>query len=87
MFVRKGHTPLILDVRAPVTRDMGLDPGSKPAKLNILETVHWLAYKPSCSLATLLSDLAAYGDSGPPQCTLTTGGTLGWSGAMSGQSR
>jgi hypothetical protein len=28
-----------------------------------------LGYKPSYSLATLLSELAAYGDRGPPQLT------------------
>jgi hypothetical protein len=28
--------------------------------------VRWLGYKPSYSLANLLSELAAYGDSGPP---------------------
>ena len=45
----------------------GLDPTLKPTKLDISETVRWLGYKPSYSLATLLSDLATYGDSGPPQ--------------------
>ncbi len=45
----------------------GLDPALKPTKLDISETVRWLAYKPSYSLASLLSELAAYGDSGPPQ--------------------
>jgi nucleoside-diphosphate-sugar epimerase len=47
----------------------GLDPAFKPTKLDISETVRWLGYKPSYSLATLLSELAAYGDSGPPQLT------------------
>ena len=47
----------------------GLDPAVKPTKLDISETVRWLGYKPSYSLANLLSDLAAYGDSGPPQLT------------------
>ena len=47
----------------------GLDPASKPTRLDISETVRWLGYKPSYSLATLLSALAAYGDSGPPQLT------------------
>jgi nucleoside-diphosphate-sugar epimerase len=47
----------------------GLDPASKPTRLDISETVRWLGYKPSYSLATLLSELAAYGDSGPPQLT------------------
>jgi len=44
----------------------GLDPAQKPTKLDISETIRWLGYKPSYSLATLLSELAAYGDSGPP---------------------
>jgi hypothetical protein len=47
----------------------GLDPALKPTKLGISETVRWLGYKPSYSLAILLSALAAYGDSGPPQLT------------------
>jgi len=47
----------------------GLDPGLKPTKLDISETVRWLGYRPSYSLANLLSELAAYGDSGPPQRT------------------
>jgi nucleoside-diphosphate-sugar epimerase len=45
----------------------GLDPAAKPTRLDISETVRWLGYKPSYSLASLLSELAAYGDSGPPQ--------------------
>jgi nucleoside-diphosphate-sugar epimerase len=44
----------------------GLDPASKPTKLDISETVRWLDYKPTYSLANLLSELAAFGDSGPP---------------------
>lgn len=47
----------------------GLDPAVKPTKLDISETVRWLGYKPSYSLASLLSELAAYGDSGPPRLT------------------
>jgi len=47
----------------------GLDPALKPTKLDISETVRWLGYKPSYSLASLLSELATYGDSGPPQLT------------------
>jgi nucleoside-diphosphate-sugar epimerase len=47
----------------------GLDPAVKPTKLDISETVRWLGYKPSYSLANLLSELAAYGDSGPPLLT------------------
>ncbi len=45
----------------------GLDPALKPTRLDISETVRWLGYKPSYSLANLISELAAYGDSGPPQ--------------------
>jgi nucleoside-diphosphate-sugar epimerase len=47
----------------------GLDPTLRPTKLDISETVRWLGYKPSYSLASLLSELAAYGDRGPPQLT------------------
>jgi nucleoside-diphosphate-sugar epimerase len=47
----------------------GLDPAVKPTKLDISETVRWLGYKPLYSLANLLSELAAYGESGPPQLT------------------
>lgn len=70
-----------------LTLSYGLDSGSKPTKLDISETVRWLGYRPSYSLASLLSDLAAYGDSGPPQFTLTTGSPFGSLGAASGQSR
>ncbi len=45
----------------------GFDPALKPTRLDISETVRWLGYKPSYSLASLLSELAAYGDRGPPQ--------------------
>jgi nucleoside-diphosphate-sugar epimerase len=45
----------------------GLDPALKPTRLDISETVRWLGYKPSYSLANLVSELSAYGDSGPPQ--------------------
>jgi nucleoside-diphosphate-sugar epimerase len=45
----------------------GLDPALKPIKLDISDTVRWLGYKPSYSLARLLSELAAYGDRGPPR--------------------
>ena len=45
----------------------GLDPALKPNKLDISETARWLGYKPSYSLANLLSELAAYGDTGPPR--------------------
>ena len=44
----------------------GLDPALKPTRLDIADTVRWLGYKPTYSLANLLSELAAYGDSGPP---------------------
>ena len=47
----------------------GLDAALKPTKLDISETVRWLGYTPSYSLASLLSELAAYGDSGPPRRT------------------
>jgi hypothetical protein len=42
------------------------DPPLKPIRLNISETVRWLGYKPAYSLANLLTELAAFGDSGPP---------------------
>ena len=45
----------------------GLDPAVKPTRLDISETVRGLGYKPSYSLASLLAELAAYGDSGPPR--------------------
>ena len=45
----------------------GLDPALKPTRLDITETVRWLGYEPSYSLGTLLSELAAYGDRGPPE--------------------
>jgi nucleoside-diphosphate-sugar epimerase len=45
----------------------GLDPTVKPTKLDISQTARWLGYKPSYSLASLLLELAAYGDGGPPQ--------------------
>jgi nucleoside-diphosphate-sugar epimerase len=47
----------------------GLQPALKPTRLDISEAVRWLGYKPSYSLAHLLSELAAYGDSGPPRLT------------------
>jgi nucleoside-diphosphate-sugar epimerase len=46
-----------------------LDPALKPTKLDISEAVRWLGYKPTYSLANLLSELATFGDSGPPQVT------------------
>jgi nucleoside-diphosphate-sugar epimerase len=47
----------------------GLDPALKPTRFDISETVRRLGYKPSYSLANLLSELAAYGDRGPPRLT------------------
>ena len=45
----------------------GLDPALRPKKLDISETVRCLGYKPAYSLANLLSELAAFGDHGPPR--------------------
>ena len=45
----------------------GLDPAVKPHRLDISETVRMLGYQPSYSLASLLSELAVYGDRGPPR--------------------
>jgi nucleoside-diphosphate-sugar epimerase len=59
----KKHYPEYYDL----ARSYGLDPALKPTKLDISETVRWLGYKPSYSLACLLSELAAFGDSGPPR--------------------
>jgi hypothetical protein len=47
----------------------GLDPALKPTRLDISKTVRWLGYKPAYSLANLLSELAAFGDNGPPHFT------------------
>jgi nucleoside-diphosphate-sugar epimerase len=44
----------------------GLDPTVPPRQLDIAETVHWLGYRPRYSQGTLLAELAAYGESGPP---------------------
>jgi nucleoside-diphosphate-sugar epimerase len=60
-----------------LTLSYGLDPRARPTKLDISETVRWLGYKPSYSLANLLSDLAAYGDSGPPRSTSPAGDPFG----------
>ena len=49
----------------------GLDPALKPTRLDISETVLWLGYQPAYSLANLLSELAAFGDAGPPRFTAT----------------
>jgi nucleoside-diphosphate-sugar epimerase len=48
----------------------GLDPAAKPIRLDISETVRWLGYRPSYSLARLLSELAEYGDGGPPRSSV-----------------
>ncbi|MSP04304.1 MAG: NAD(P)-dependent oxidoreductase [Acetobacteraceae bacterium] len=45
----------------------GLDPALKPTRLDISEAVRWLEYQPSFSLACLLKELSAFGDSGPVQ--------------------
>ena len=45
---------------------LGLDPSRKPTRLDISEAVRWLGYRPSFSLASLLQELSAHGDSGPP---------------------
>jgi nucleoside-diphosphate-sugar epimerase len=45
----------------------GLDPAVKPIRLDISEAVRRLGYRPAFSLASLLAELAAYGDSGPPR--------------------
>lgn len=44
----------------------GLDPAQRPFRLDISETMRWLGYKPSYSLGSLLVELAAHGDRGPP---------------------
>jgi nucleoside-diphosphate-sugar epimerase len=45
----------------------GLDPTTKPFRLDIVETFRVLGYQPRYSLGTLLAELAAYGDHGPPR--------------------
>jgi nucleoside-diphosphate-sugar epimerase len=50
-----------------LARSYGLDPTSKPTRLDIAETTDWLGYQPSYGLGDLLAELAAYGDSGPPR--------------------
>jgi NAD(P)-dependent dehydrogenase (short-subunit alcohol dehydrogenase family) len=49
----------------------GLDPAAKPTRLAI--PGRWLGYKPAYSLANLLSELAALGDSGPRTLSGTRG--------------
>ncbi len=45
----------------------GLDPALKPRKLNISDTIRYLGFQPSFSLGRLLTELAIYGDEGPPR--------------------
>jgi nucleoside-diphosphate-sugar epimerase len=45
----------------------GLDPGLKPTRLDISETVRRLGYRPVYGLANLLAELEEYGDRGPPR--------------------
>jgi nucleoside-diphosphate-sugar epimerase len=59
----KKHYPKYYDLAL----SYGLDPALKPNRLDISEAVRWLGYKPSYSLASLLSELATYGDRGPPR--------------------
>lgn len=59
----RKHYPEYYDL----ARSYGLDPASKPIRLDISAAVHCLGYKPSYSLACLLAELAAYGDKGPPR--------------------
>jgi nucleoside-diphosphate-sugar epimerase len=59
----KKHYPEYYDLAL----SYGLDPAVKPHRLDISETVRVLGYQPSYSLASLLSELAAYGDRGPPR--------------------
>ena len=44
-----------------------LDPALKPRRLDISETTRCLGYWPTYGLARLLSELATYGDRGPPR--------------------
>jgi hypothetical protein len=54
----------------PITPKTGsLFHADSQTKLDISETARWLGYKPAYSLANLLSELATYGDSGPPRLT------------------
>jgi len=45
----------------------GLDPALAPVRLDISEAVRWLGYRPDYGMADLLSELATYGDDGPPR--------------------
>jgi nucleoside-diphosphate-sugar epimerase len=49
-----------------IAQSHGLDPATKPTKLDISETVRWLGYHPTYSLKNLLTELATYGEAGPP---------------------
>jgi nucleoside-diphosphate-sugar epimerase len=50
-----------------LTLSFGLDPTTKPYKLDISEAVQWIGYKPTYSLTNLLAELATHGDKGPPE--------------------
>ncbi len=43
-----------------------LDPAVKPTKVDISATEQWLGYRPRYSLQSLLAELAAFGEGGPP---------------------
>lgn len=58
----RKHYPAYCDL----ARSFGLDPATKPFKLDIAETVRRLGYKPTYSLGSLLRELASHGDDGPP---------------------
>ena len=49
-----------------LARAHGIDPTVRPNKLDITETIRWLGYRPTYSMASLLRELATYGDRGPP---------------------
>jgi nucleoside-diphosphate-sugar epimerase len=59
----KRHYPGYYDLAV----SYGLDPAVKPHRLDITETIDWLGYRPTYSLARLLEELATYGDQGPPR--------------------
>ncbi len=44
----------------------GLDPRSRPEKLDITETRQWLGYEPHYSFKNLLVELDRFGEAGPP---------------------
>jgi nucleoside-diphosphate-sugar epimerase len=45
----------------------GFDPALKPNKLDISDTIRCLGYEPAFGMRDLLSELATYGDKGPPR--------------------